>query len=371
MKLGLRHLGANPATFRPLAIVSFWTAPASGGSAIRSEIGPEILKSAEVTFVSAIADWGGSDFKFSWAPSGKAIYFARTLGGARNIWRMSVDPQALRAIAIEGKKLVFRGIPGGNYNVWKTSLSDGHEAPIIADEYEHESPQWSPDGTQLAYTRGDSSKGTRQVMLWSSQSRNEETLAESSQSYPFVYDWSPDGEWLLMTTENASGRDESWLLPVAARPHAERAARRIVSDPACNLYEEHFSPNGRWIAFLAIRSRPGGTESTIYVMSAAGGPWIRITEGKHWDDKLRWSPDGKVIYFLSERAGFLNVWGIRFDSARGRPVSEPFPVTAFSSPRLMVAKLIASAAISLAQDRLVMTVTQASGNIWVLDNVDR
>jgi hypothetical protein len=206
-------------------------------------------------------------------------------------------------------------------------------------------------------------------MLWSSQSRNEEPLTESSQSYPFVYDWFPDGKWLLMTTENASGRDEIWLLPVAARPHAERAARRIVSDPAYNLYEEHFSADGRWIAFIAQRSQPNGTESTIYVMSAAGGSWIRITEGKHWDDKPRWSPDGKIIYFLSERAGFLNVWGSHFDSARGRPVSEPFPVIAFGNPRLMVAKRIAPAAISLTQDRLVVTVTQASGNIWVLDNV--
>jgi len=37
----------------------------------------------------------------------------------------------------------------------------------------------------------------------------------------------------------------------------------------------------------------------------------------------------------------------------------------------MVTKLIASAAISLTQDRLAVTVTQVSGNIWVLDNGDR
>jgi Tol biopolymer transport system component len=103
---------------------------------------------------------------------------------------------------------------------------------------------------------------------------------------------------------NASGRAEILLLPVAAKPHAERAVRRIASDPAYDLYEEHFSPNGRWIVFNAVRSRPSGQESTIYVMSASGGPWIQITEGKHRDDKPRWSPDGEVIYFLSERAGF-------------------------------------------------------------------
>jgi Tol biopolymer transport system component len=251
--------------------------------------------------------------------------FDATRGRLVEAWRPSLSR--------DGKKFAFRGIRGGNRNVWATSLSDGHEAPIIADDYARDQPQWSPDGTRLAYTREDWSKGTKQLMLWSSQSRNEEPLTDSGQSIRLLYDWSPDGKWLLMMENNASGRAEIWLLPVAAKPDADR--------------------NGRWIAFNAFRSERVGEASTIYVMSAAGGPWIRITDGKHWDDKPRWSPDGKIIYFLSERAGFLNVWGIRFDSVRARPVSEPFPVTTFSSPRLMVAKSIAPVSISLTQDRLV------------------
>ena len=77
-------------------------------------------------------------------------------------------------------------------------------------------------------------------------------------------------------------------------------------------------------------------ESTLYVMPAAGGPWTRITDGKHWDDKPRWSPDGKTIYFVSGRSGFFNVWGIRFDSTKGKPVGEAFRVTAFENPGLMI-----------------------------------
>jgi predicted transglutaminase-like cysteine proteinase len=37
----------------------------------------------------------------------------------------------------------------------------------------------------------------------------------------------------------------------------------------------------------------------------------------------------------------------------------------------MVSKFIPTIALSLTQDRLVLTVAQDSGNIWVLDNVDR
>jgi Tol biopolymer transport system component len=106
---------------------------------------------------------------------------------------------------------------GGNGNVWESSLSDGHEVPIIADDYARDMPQWSPDGTRLAYC---------------SQSRNEEPLTESSQPFRWVYDWSPDGKWLLMTENNASGRAEIWLLPVAAKLSHCRAA--IRKHPDCH-----------------------------------------------------------------------------------------------------------------------------------------
>jgi hypothetical protein len=106
-------------------------------------------------------------------------------------------------------------------------------------------------------------------------------------------------------------------------------------------------------------------------MPAAGGPWTRITDGKHWDDKPRWSPDGRKIYFVSGRGGFFNVWGIHFDFSKGKPVGEPFRVTAFENPAMMLADWIPNVGFSLTQDKLVLTMEERSGSIWVLDNVDR
>ena len=373
---------------------SFWTVPVTGGVAVRSEIAPEIVRQLGEISLGRGIDEQAMDYDFSWAPSGKAIYFERTFRGARNLWKITVDHDTLAATSIErlttgpgldtqlavsadgtklaftvetqhirvwrfpfdatrgqvtgagqpvtspgaeawrqsmspdGKKLAFCSVRAGKWEVWEKSLSDGREAPIVADDYRRDVPQWSPDGTRLAYGREKYSTGETQLMVWSSQSHNEEPLTKSSMAGKEPSGWSADGKWVLASVGmmlepnrwiqgTGTQRWEIWRLPVvAAGSHAEPEARKIIADPAYDLFQSHFSPDGRWIVFEAIRFSP--VESTLYVMPAAGGPWTLISKGKPWDDKPNWSPDGKTIYFVSARSGFFNVWGIRFDSTKGK-----------------------------------------------------
>jgi Tol biopolymer transport system component len=427
-------------------IPTFWTAPVAGGAPIKSEIPPELLQQIEE--IAADRSKGGRvyehewvlDFKFSWAPSGRAIYFERTFRGARNIWRMTVDPQSLRAISIErvttgpgrdtefslspdgkrlaftnesqhvrawlfpfdatqgrvagpgqpitssgveawlhnlspdGKRLVFSSARSGRWILTESPLPDGPETPVVSDDSDlRDNAQWAPDSNRLAYVREDHSTLKMQLMEWSSRSRNEEPLAPPTDAEPKIFDWSKQSNSLLISqTNQATGRSEIAVLPVVDTPRRDAVARSLISDAAYDLYQARFSPDERWIVFEAIpegHNQPSA--SAIYVSPASGGSWIRITDGKRWDDKPHWSPDGKMIYFLSARSGFFNVWATRFDPVRGKPLGDPFPVTALDSPSQMVPKFIPTIALSLTQDRLVLTVAQDSGNIWVLDNVDR
>jgi hypothetical protein len=86
---------------------------------------------------------------------------------------------------------------------------------------------------------------------------------------------------------------------------------------------------------------------------------------------LRLSRTGRTIYFVSRRGGFFNVWGIHFDPAAGKTVGQPFQVSNFESPRLMVPRWIGPVGLSLTEDKLVLTMAEESGGIWVMDNVDR
>jgi Tol biopolymer transport system component/DNA-binding winged helix-turn-helix (wHTH) protein len=414
-------------------VPTFWTVPIAGGEGVRSEIDPQIIgQLAEVTL--SLNDELWRDFKFSWMPSGRAIFFERTFRGVKNLWKLTVDPETLRILAIErvttgsgldtelalsadgkrlaftveseqvqawlfpfdatrgrvtgsgqavtspgieawqptltrdGRKLAFAATRAGRWELWVKSLVDGREAPIAADDYQRYTPEWSPDGTRLAYGRLKTI-GTRErrLLVWSAESRDEEPLTAPSNQQMYVYDWSSDGKQILVAQEEDQTH-EVWLRSAAPMPNSE-PARKIISNPAYDLYQPHFSPDGRWIVFEAIRSQPTLNESTLYVTPATGGPWIRITDGKHWDDKPRWAPDGKTLYFVSSRGGFLNVWGIRFDPTKGKVVGDPFLVTFFEGPDLMVPKVMGFVELSLTQDKLVLNMSRVSGSIWLLDNV--
>ena len=103
----------------------------------------------------------------------------------------------------------------------------------------------------------------------------------------------------------------------------------------------------------------------------AGGPWIPITSGEFWDDKPRWSPDGRIIYYASFRNGHFNIWAQPFDPDRGRPVGDAFPVTRFEALEHTIFADASRMHIAISRDRLILPMTDVSATVWVLENIDR
>jgi WD40-like Beta Propeller Repeat len=88
-------------------------------------------------------------------------------------------------------------------------------------------------------------------------------------------------------------------------------------------------------------------------------------------DKPRWAPDGRALYFLSNHGGFYNLAGIRFDPDTGATIGQPFEVTHFASPSLMITPWMARIEIGIAAHRVVLPMQSSTGSIWMLDNVDK
>ena len=146
--------------------------------------------------------------------------------------------------------------------------------------------------------------------------------------------------------------------------------RTIVADPDHAIYQGRFSPDGRWVIFNAQSRKTVGT-SVLGVVPATGGKWTPLTDARLWADKPRWSPDGRTIYFISNRNGaFFDVWGLPFDPDSGRAAGEEFRVTRNESPSRTVAAAGGSE-LGVSSNWLVVPIVEAKGSVWVLDGIKR
>jgi dipeptidyl aminopeptidase/acylaminoacyl peptidase len=98
--------------------------------------------------------------------------------------------------------------------------------------------------------------------------------------------------------------------------------------------------------------------------------WMALTDPNDWSDKPRWSPDGRAVYFVRRTDGYWNVWRVRFDPIRGRPIGPPIQVTRFSNPELEISPLFGMADIEVSPKSLILTMMERSGSVWTVD-VDR
>jgi dipeptidyl aminopeptidase/acylaminoacyl peptidase len=141
--------------------------------------------------------------------------------------------------------------------------------------------------------------------------------------------------------------------------------RVLAENPTRDLYAARVSPHKQWISFLAMgHNQP----SMVYVMPADGGRAVAMTEGQAHDAKPRWSPDGRSIYFLSNRTGSWNLWGRRFDAAAGVPLGASFQVTHFDGPDFRVS-YNEQIQMSVTDSSLVLPITEASEAIWMVDGL--
>jgi serine/threonine protein kinase len=335
----------------------------------------------------------GPDTEIAVSKDGKRLAFVTVTRHTR-IWSMPFDPLTGQAkgagqpftaadldaafpdLSPDGSSMVFTARRQGTdkQELWLQSLRDNSTRLLAADDYTRFMPRWSPDGKYLAYSRyratGPQAERAYVIVLLPIDGGEEKLVTSEGVWRDYLYDWSPDGQWIAGSTNRS--HKERWdivLFPVSAAPNAETAMRTLAADPQTDLWAPRFSPDGRWIAYL--KPSEGGT-SVLNVISSAGGNPVHVTADASWSDKPRWSPDGKTIYFISNHGTmFLNVWGIRFDPAAGKPVGEPFRITSFENPGQIISTRISSLEMTFSPTHLFLPITQVSGSIWILSEVDR
>src|SRR5438477_8189091 len=90
-----------------------------------------------------------------------------------------------------------------------------------------------------------------------------------------------------------------------------------ISEPA-------LSPDGNQVAFTVqtVDLEKNSKPSQIYVMPAQGGSPRQITTEGTTNERPRWSPDSKQIYFVSNRGGSSQIWAMNADGSNARAISK-------------------------------------------------
>ena len=76
-----------------------------------------------------------------------------------------------------------------------------------------------------------------------------------------------------------------------------------------------FSPNNRRIAFTRRISNP--IQADICTIPVSGGAVVPVTNDRWTDWSPVWAPDGKFLYFASDRGGSMNLWRVPVDEVVG------------------------------------------------------
>jgi hypothetical protein len=162
-------------------------------------------------------------------------------------------------------------------DIWRYESNGGLQPLIVSSHAVDDNPQFSPDGSKIAFESGRSGEIQE---IWVAQA---------------------DGSKSVQLT-NRVGRHQG---------------------------TPRWSPEGRWIAFDS--QRQDGRHWDINVMEATGSTPRRFTSGPSNESMPFWSRDGKWLYCRSDRTGRSEIWRVPFSGGRQEQVTRDGGFTAYES----------------------------------------
>jgi Tol biopolymer transport system component len=177
-------------------------------------------------------------------------------------------------------------------------------------------------------------------------------------------DWTQDGRYLvahdLSGSENKIG-----LIDV------QSGRTRVLLEGSQRMYGARLSPDGKWLVFSVLPAGDKKRRNCIVPFDPGKpvpeGDWVDLFDTLQEERWLRWSPHGDMLYFLRTAGGRSSVWAVRMNLQTGMAVGDPTEVYQPSELRTAISGDPAAIAITLAADRLILTLTELQSNLWLAE----
>ena len=191
--------------------------------------------------------------------------------------------------------------------------------PDVSNALGHGGAQYdvSDNGT-LMYIPGEGLNSLQYEMRWLESGKPPiPLLGPDAMFHPR---FSPDGKQVAYSKGIGSASDV-WIYDVEST-----RSRRLTLDSKASDRSAAWSPDGKWIAFSSNRA---GGASNIYRKRADGsGEVVRLTTGNNDETPSAWSSDGRMLLLMQSTAGSgFDLTLLRLDE-EGKAVGEPEPFEA-------------------------------------------
>ncbi|HUE83305.1 MAG TPA: protein kinase [Pyrinomonadaceae bacterium] len=221
------------------------------------------------------------------------------------------------SLSPDGKSIVYSSRASGNWDIYLQGVGEATSTNLTVDSSAADKhPKYSPDGEMIAFRSEREGGG---IFIMSLTGESVRRISERGY-YPT---WSPDGKEIAFCIDDfdepgarTTVPSELWSVDVASGEN-----RLITSSDAV---QPSWSPNGHRIAYWSLTS---GGQRDIWTVSASGAEPLQVTEGTSIDWNPVWSPNGKHLYFVSDRSGSMNLWRVFVEEETGKVLGEPEAIT--------------------------------------------
>ena len=231
--------------------------------------------------------------------------------------------EILPAISPDGKFLAYVAAGPRKAKIF-LQPTDGGRALGITDSLPGNqlSPDWSPDGRRLVFVSRDSGGVSIVTMPPTGGDVRRLYSVAYGGGVPMAPKWSPDG------TRIAFEQGDSVL--VMAADGSGLTLLALIS----TVHSLAWSPDGRWLAgvrdnaeFVYARAGFGNlAASTVFVLPAAGGTPVMVSDSTSINLSPVWLPDASALLYVSSGGGGRDIYRQRIGRG-GRPDGAPSRVT--------------------------------------------